>query len=43
MSPTPKCEVIRAELLINIPVSEDEVKTHKKTLTAETQVFAYIN
>lgn len=30
-------------MLINIPVSEDEVKTHKKTLTAETQVFSYIN
>lgn len=30
-------------MLINIPVSEDEVKTHKKPLTAETQVFAYIN
>ncbi|WP_213809627.1 hypothetical protein [Jeotgalicoccus sp. WY2] len=30
-------------MLIDNPVKEDEVKTHKKTLTAETQVFAYIN
>lgn len=30
-------------MLIDIPVKEDEVKTHKKTLTAETQVFVYIN
>ncbi|AKG72807.1 hypothetical protein [Salinicoccus halodurans] len=30
-------------MLIDTPVKEDEVKTHKKTSTAETQVFVYIN
>lgn len=41
--PALRVKVIRAELLIDIPVKEDEVKTHKKTATAETQFFAYIN